>query len=218
MKKRVVLFDLDGTVTDPKAGITRSVRYSLESFGITVEDPDSLTAFIGPPLAESFKKLYGFDDAQAERAIAKYREYFAPKGIFENTLYDGMDVLLRRLSEKGVVLAIATSKPAVFAERILSHFEIDAYFSFVSGSELDGRRVKKGEVIRYALDTLGLSSPESAVMVGDREHDVIGARENGVESVGVTYGYGSLQELTGAKATYIAGSVAGLSELLDNIT
>lgn len=209
-----ILFDLDGTLTDPKAGITRSVQYALLHFGVRVDNPDELIPFIGPPLRDSFIQYYGFSNDEAEQAVAKYREYFAEQGIFENELFDGMDALLRTLRQSGRTPAVATSKPTVYAERILRHFSIDDCFAFVAGSELSGARSQKSEVIRYALDHLPGASPDCALMVGDREYDILGARAAGLPSVGVLYGYGSLSELTAAGATHLAASVPALSVLL----
>ena len=212
--KKNILFDLDGTIIDPKEGITKGVEFSLGSFGIQVEDRDALTPFIGPPLRDSFKVFYGFSDAQAELAIEKYREYFAPKGVYENVLYDGIVGLFEKLKQEGKVLIIATSKPTVYAEKILKYHNICDYFSFVGGCELDGRRGAKGEVIEYVLESMKITEPRSAIMIGDREHDVIGAKETGLESIGVCYGYGGLEELTKAGATYIARDIEELSHLL----
>jgi len=217
MDKTYILFDLDGTISDPKIGITKSVQYSLNAFGINVTDADTLTPFIGPPLRDSYKNFYGFSDAEAETAVAKYREYFAETGIFENTLYDGMDTLLKTLKDMGKQLIIATSKPTVYAEKILKYFDIDHYFSFVAGSELDGRRSKKSEVIKYALDNTGITCIDKTIMIGDREHDIIGANALGVDSIGVLYGYGDLQELTNTGATFICENVRDLSELLTKV-
>lgn len=214
MDKKYILFDLDGTITDPKTGITKSVEYSLRSFGIHVGDLDELLPFIGPPLRDSYKNFYSFSDVDAEKAVAKYREYFTDRGIFENILYPGMDDLLQTLYEAGKTLAIATSKPEVFAKTILKHFDINKYFSFVSGSELDGRRSAKSEVIRYALDNLPAAPVGCAIMVGDRENDIIGAKAVGMDSIGVLYGYGSQKELEDCKADYIAKSVPDLLNLL----
>lgn len=212
--KDTLLFDLDGTLTDPKVGITKAVRHSLRAFGIEVEDLDALIPFIGPPLRDSYQKFYSFSEAEAEKAIAAYREYFAETGIFENALYPGIDATLMSLSQSGRRLALATSKPTVYAERILAHFALDRYFAFVAGSELDGTRSRKDQVIEYALDNLGSPPRERALMIGDREHDILGARLAGIDSVGVLYGYGSLRELTDAGATHIAESVERLSLLL----
>ncbi len=214
MKRPIYLFDLDGTLTDPKEGITKAIRYSLDSFGIPVADLDELIPFIGPPLRESFVERYGFSEADSVKAVAKYREYFADQGIFENKVYDGVEGLLREQQQEGATLAVATSKPTVYAERILRHFKLDAYFSIVAGSELDGTRTNKALVIRYALELLGVTDAQSALMVGDRKHDVLGAREAGMDSIGVLYGYGSENELRNAGATRLAASVAELRGLL----
>lgn len=209
-----ILFDLDGTLTDPKEGITKSVAYALESFGIRVEDRDCLCKFIGPPLKDSFVNFYGFEEAQAEAAVEKYREYFRPFGIFENQVYDGVEELLRTLTEDGRMVILATSKPTVFAEQILEHFHLRPFFSYVIGSELDGTRVKKGDVIAYALEQAGISDKSQAVMVGDREHDIIGAKENGLDSIGVLYGYGTQEEFQECGADAVAESVEELKGLL----
>ena len=214
INKKYILFDLDGTISDPKKGITKSIQYSLKAFDIHVMDIDTLTPFIGPPLRDSYKKYYGFSDEEAEKAVEQYREYFSEAGIFENTLYEGIDVLLKTLQNADKILIIATSKPTVYAERILEYFKIAQCFAFVSGSELDGRRSKKGEIIRYALDSLDITDIENAVMIGDRKYDIIGAKEIGMDSIGVLYGYGDLQELTDAGAPIVLKSVRDLHEML----
>jgi phosphoglycolate phosphatase len=214
LSKRNLLFDLDGTIIDPKEGITKGIQFSLQKFGIQVEDRDTLTPFIGPPLRDSFIKFYGFNDEEAVLAVKEYREYFAPTGVFENFLYDGIVNIFEKQREAGRQLVIATSKPTVYAEKILEYHKIRDYFSFVAGSELDGRRSKKGEVIQYALENMKITSVQDTIMIGDREHDVIGAREAGLDSIGVLYGYGDLKELTDAGATYIAKDVGELSHLL----
>lgn len=213
-KKAVILFDLDGTLTDPGVGITKSVNYALESFGIYTEDLKELCKFIGPPLTESFKKYYGFDEAKALLGVEKYREYFKDIGIFENELINGMDDLLRRLGDAGRRLIVATSKPKVFADRILEHFNLMQYFDLVCGSELDGTRVNKGEVIRYALDKAGITDLSKAVMIGDRKHDIIGAKESGLDSIGVLFGYGSDEELRTAGATLVVETVEELENVI----
>lgn len=212
--KTCILFDLDGTLTSPAVGITKSVNYALEFFGIYTEDLCELHKFIGPPLKESFMKYYGFDEERANLAVDKYREYFRETGIYENELIDGIDVLLRKLSEDGRQLIVATSKPKVYADIILEHFGLMKYFSQVCGSELDGTRVKKDEVITYALEKAGISDPEAAVMVGDREHDVFGAKKAGIECIGVLFGYGSREELQVAGAEYVAETVEELGMVL----
>ena len=214
MQKQIVLFDLDGTLTDPKVGITKSVRYALNAYGIQVDDLDSLCAFIGPPLHESFMKFYGFSEKMAFEAVDKYREYFKETGIYENVMYHGIEQLLQRLVDEGKQLAVATSKPTVFAVKIAEHFGISRFFSYIVGSELDGSRTRKGEVIAQALKELEVKDLSTVVMVGDREHDVVGARENGIDSIGVLYGYGDRAELERAGASLIAASVAELGQWL----
>jgi len=209
-----ILFDLDGTLTDPKIGITKSVQHALFSFGIHVENLDELTCFIGPPLGESFMRYYGFDKEKAAEAVKKYREYFSVTGIYENAIYPGVPALLESLKKQGKELILATSKPTVFAKKILEHFDIAHYFRFAAGSELDGTRVKKAEVIAYALENCGISDTAACVMVGDREHDIIGAREVGMQSVGVLYGYGDREELQKAGANRIVATVAELATVL----
>ena len=186
----------------------------MRSFGIEAEDADTLIPFIGPPLRDSYKLYYGFDDDKTEKAVEKYREYFSETGIYENTLYEGMDALLKALHEMDKQLIIATSKPTVYADKILKYFKIDQYFAFISGSELDGRRSKKSEIIKYAFDNMGINCLERAIMIGDRKHDIIGANEMGIDSIGVLYGYGDLQELNDAGASFIAGNIEDLRELL----
>ncbi len=212
--KEVILFDLDGTLTDPKAGITKSVAYALDSFGIKTDDLNDLCCFIGPPLKDSFMNFQAFSEADAIVAIEKYREYFKETGLFENELYDGIDSMLQRLSTAGRQLIVATSKPKIFADRILEHFKIAQYFKEVCGSELDGTRTRKSEVIQYALDKAGITDLSRAIMVGDREHDVIGANEVGIPCIGVLYGYGSREEFEKAGAALIVESVKELDRAL----
>ena len=212
--KSVILFDLDGTITDPKVGITKSVQYALSHFDIHVEDPDELCHFIGPPLRESFREFYGLSEEDAELATAKFRERFVPTGIYENEIYDGMRDLLKHLKESGKTLILATSKATVFAERVLEYFEIAEYFTFVSGSELSGERSGKYEVITYALENCGIRDLDSCIMIGDRKFDIIGAKAVGVSSVGVLYGYGDEIELSAAGADYLVRDVWELGELL----
>ncbi|HKV83704.1 MAG TPA: HAD family hydrolase [Ktedonobacterales bacterium] len=209
-----ILFDLDGTLTDPKPGITRSVQYALRRLGIREDDLERLTPFIGPPLVESFARYYGLDARTAQAALGYYREYFAETGIFENAVYPGIETLLARLRARGRTLAIATSKPAVYAERIAAHFGLAGSFSLIAGSELDGTRTAKGEVIAYALDALPAVARSACVMVGDRMHDIAGARENAIASVAVAYGYGSVEELRAAEPTHLVHTVAELERLL----
>ncbi|MBE6773976.1 MAG: HAD family hydrolase [Ruminococcaceae bacterium] len=209
----VILFDLDGTLTDPGLGITNSVAYALERYGIEVENRESLYPFIGPPLADSFMNFYGFDSEKAMDAITVYREYFRNKGIFENEVYEGVRELLENIKASGRKTVLATSKPEEFAVRILEHFDLAKYFDVVAGASMDEKRNKKGDVIKYAMEK-GAFRSENAVMIGDREHDIFGARENGLDSIGVLYGYGSRQELENAGADYIAESVQDILRYL----
>lgn len=209
-----ILFDLDGTLTDPTIGITKSVRHALSSFGIHAESLDELECFIGPPLSDSFARFYGFEHEKTVEAIEKYREYFSVTGIFENAIYPGVTDMLESLRKSKRDIILATSKPTVFAKKILEHFHIAEYFSFVAGSELDGTRVKKAEVIAYALENVGIKDISACVMVGDREHDIIGAKAMGMDSIGVLYGYGDRAELEKAGADKIAATVGELKALL----
>lgn len=210
----VILFDLDGTLTDPGIGITNSIAYALDKFGIAVGDRRSLYKFIGPPLMESFQQFCGFSTAKAKDAIAYYREYFGETGIFENKVYDGIEGLLQGIQAEGKRAVVATSKPEAYAVRILDHFGLSRYFTFVAGSRMDGTRIQKHEVIAYALSETQVADRSSTVMVGDRKHDMIGAKKNGLESIGVLFGYGSRAELEQAEATYLAESVADVRNIL----
>jgi phosphoglycolate phosphatase len=208
------MFDLDGTLTDPKVGITSSVQHALRKFGIEVSDRETLVPFIGPPLIESFQRYYGFSHEQAIEAVAGYREYFAVTGLLENELYPGIPELLARLSEAGIALGIATSKPTVFAEQIAEHFGIAQYFDVVVGSNLDHTRVAKAEVIAFLRSEHVPFQTEQIVMVGDREHDIIGAKAHGLSAIGVAYGYGTREELEAAGAIGVAETVTELGALL----
>lgn len=210
MKYTDVLFDLDGTLTDPKEGITRCVQYALRSFGIE-EECDNLIPFIGPPLAEMFELTYGVN---GQTAVAKYRERYTDIGIFENSVYDGIADMLSALKSAGVKIALATSKPEVFARRILEKYGLIEYFDAVVGSELDGRRTDKAEVVAEALVRLGSPDKSGVIMVGDRSHDVIGAKKCGVGCIGVSFGYAAEGELETAGATAVADSVEQLQEML----
>lgn len=216
MQYKYILFDLDGTLTDPKEGITTSVQYALRALGIEEPDRDKLTPFIGPPLKDSFMKFYGLNEAQTEEAVAKYREWFAPKGIFQNEIYAGVPEMLKALKENGLVLAVASSKPQVFVKKILKHFAIEEYFTVVVGSELDGTRGRKEEVVEEALRQLKESKSKGCgtVMVGDRNFDIFGGKRYGLVTVGVTFGYAKEGELEEAGADYVVDTVEELGRLL----
>lgn len=213
----VGLFDLDGTLTDPGVGITRSVQYALGSFGIEVTDLKTLTAYIGPPLQDSFVALAGLSESDAAKAVAKYREYFLESGIYENVVYPGIADCLSSLCAAGWRLGIATSKPSLYAEQIAVHFSLRSNFEVVAGAELDGTRRHKHDVIAHALDVLGIVGGEECVMVGDREHDVIGAKSVGIPSLGVTWGYGTAAELTDAGADLLVHDVLDLPESMQRL-
>ena len=200
---RAVLFDLDGTLTDPGEGITRSVEYALRAYGIEVKDRRELFPFIGPPLADSFSRFYGFSEEEAKRAVEKYREYYRDRGIFENLVYNGIPELLDALKKAGLSLLLATSKPEEFAQRILERFGLLSRFDTVAGATMDGSRVEKEDVIRHALERACLT-PRECVMVGDRRFDVEGARGVGMPAIAVLWGYGDREELDASRPTALA--------------
>ena len=210
-----ILFDLDGTLTDPKEGITRCVSYALEHFGIK-RDPDSLTCFIGPPLKEQFMKYAALSERDAVRAVEIYRERFAPIGLFENKIYGGILPMLEKLRSLGAVMAIATSKPKVFAVQIAEKYGIAPYMTEIVGSELDGTLTDKALVIKKAMELLG-ANKEHTIMVGDREHDCIGAKKNGIGCIGVLYGYSEPGELRRAGASKIVSDMDELCSALVGI-
>lgn len=209
-----ILFDLDGTLTDPQIGITKSVQYALRKMGINESDRNKLIPFIGPPLTTSFRDFYELDETQAWQAVQYYREYFSQTGIFENAVYPGIPELLAELRRAGKVLVVATSKPEVFARRILEHFHLMEFFSLVVGSQLNGSMVEKGEVIACVLNQLAPFPSQSVVMVGDRKHDIIGARQNNIEAIAVGYGYGTPEELQQAEPDFLATTVEELRDAL----
>lgn len=203
------LFDLDGTLTDPKAGIVRCILHALDAMG--VERPtEDLDWCIGPPLYGTFARILGTEEAASvAQAVGHFRERFSEVGLFENAVYAGIPECLARLREADVPLFVATSKPTVYAQRILDRFELTDYFERVYGSELCGRHSDKGELIAHLLET---ERPTSPIMIGDREHDVLGARKNGVPCIGVTYGYGSEEELDAAGAVALCDSPSAVAE------
>jgi phosphoglycolate phosphatase len=209
----LILFDLDGTLTDPREGIINSVQYALRKFGVEEKEED-LLSFIGPPLQDSFAEQFGWGEEQVTQAVTYYREYFSQKGMIENKVYDRIPQLLECLRKEGKTLVVATSKPTVFAKLIMEHFQLAAYFSSVVGSNLDGTRRDKAEIIAHILEQYPQFSREETIMIGDRKHDIIGARKTGVSSVGVEWGYGLRTELEEAKATHIVSSVGQLESVL----
>lgn len=213
--KDILLFDLDGTLTDPKEGITKCVQYALAHFGIKVTDLNELMCFIGPPLIESFQMFYGFDKEKAEEATAKYRERYKDIGIFENGVYSGIIDMLKVCKAAGKKLCLATSKPEIFAVRILERYGMAEYFDEAVGSTLDGSINAKDEVINEAFRRLGIddAKKKDVIMIGDRKHDILGAKKCGIESIGVRFGYAETGELEEAGADYIVDTIEELGKL-----
>lgn len=209
---KYILFDLDGTLTNPKEGITKCVQHALRHFGIEREC-EELVCFIGPPLKEQFMQYASFSEEEGVKAVELYRERFAPVGIFENEIYDGILPMLEELKKQGKILALATSKPAVFAEQIVEKYGIAPFLTYLSGSELDGRNTDKALVIRNAMEALGAKA-ENTIMVGDRMHDCEGAGKNGIGCIGVSYGYAAEGELENGGAARIAHSPGELLQIL----
>src|SRR5258708_26459820 len=212
-----IFFDLDGTLRDPKPGITRSIKYALQKRGLPVPSQDELIWCIGPPLRDSFVTLLG-GDSGADLAVTLYRERFGDVGLYENAVYPDIEHILTALKASHGRLFVATSKARVFAERIIEHFGLGGYFEQVFGAELDGTRVHKGDLLAYALDNSNVD-PSRALMIGDRSHDIIGAKNNGMDALGVLYGYGSRQELIEAGARHVCatplavlGHITGLAD------
>lgn len=212
-----ILMDLDGTLTDSKEGITKSIQYALRTRNIFIDDLDSLTKHIGPPLRDGFMEFYGFSEEEAEAATAAYREYYNEKGIYQIKLYDGMERLLTRLKQAGKYLILATSKPEEYAVKILKTLHLYHYFDDICGATFDGSRDDKESVIRYALEKNSITDLDRVVMVGDRKYDIWGAKAVGIASIGVLYGFGSRKELAEAGADQIAATVEELYDVIMNL-
>ncbi|MBI5116883.1 HAD hydrolase-like protein [Candidatus Poribacteria bacterium] len=210
----VILFDLDGTLTDPKIGITKSIQHGLSSIGIVEDNLDGFVSLIGAPIFECLRTRYSLSEPQVQRVVEFYRRYYSDTGIYENSVYPGVPELLRELSGRGRELLLATVKPTVFAGRVLQHFELMGYFGAIAGSNLDSAGFSKTEIIRRALAHVPDAPRQKIVMVGDRRHDVVGARSNGIACVAVAYGYGTLEELEEANPTHLARSMSDLRALL----
>ena len=211
---KYVLFDLDGTLTDPALGITNGIIHMLEKTGREVPPREKLYYFIGPPLIPSFKSVFGMTDVEAQKALLYYREYFSVTGLYENEPYEGIADALGRLKSDGFKLALATSKPEEFAEKILVRFGLREYFDIVGGATMDEKRSTKADVIGYVLGMLG-ADPADAVMVGDRMHDVEGAKKFGIPTVGVLWGYGSREEFENCGAEWIAGTMDEMVSIIE---
>ncbi|NLI58476.1 MAG: HAD family hydrolase [Clostridium sp.] len=214
MKYKYIFFDLDGTIIDSSEGVTNSVAYALEKYNIKVSDKKELYKFIGPPIIESFQKFYGFSKEEANTALKYYREHYKEEGVLENTLYPGIVDLIKALKDDNRTLIIATSKPEVYAKQILEDFGIAKFFTHIAGSTLDGTRLTKSHVMKYAVEISDIEDFSKAVMIGDREYDVLGAKEMGLSSIGVLYGFGSRKELEKAGADFIATSAKDIGKIL----
>lgn len=213
---KAIFFDLDGTLTESGEGITKSVQYALEKIGKPEEDLEKLKVFVGPPLMEQFMKYAGVDEATGRKAVEFYRERYEVKGIYENHPYEGVEKMLQELKRKGYILAVASSKPEYYVTQILDYFKLSSYFDVVVGSEMNGARTSKSEVIEEALKRINMSDKRNEVlMVGDKEHDVLGARAAGLDCVAVAYGYGTQEELTEANPLKIVDSVDELLHFFD---
>lgn len=213
---KAILFDLDGTLTESGEGITKSVQYALEKLGKPVPPVEELQVFVGPPLMEQFMKYADLDEETARLAVQYYRERYSTIGIFENRPYPGVEEMLRELKRKGYRLAVASSKPEYFVLQILEHFELKDYFEEIVGSELNGARVTKTEVIEETLTRMRLSNHrEQVLMVGDKEHDVFGARASDLSCLAVSYGYGTMEELENAKPLKIVDSASAVADFFD---
>ncbi|MDD4689496.1 MAG: HAD hydrolase-like protein [Eubacteriales bacterium] len=208
-----IIFDLDGTLSQSAEGITKSVQYMLEKFGIIETDLKKLECFIGPPITNSLKDLYGFDDEKAWQGVMYYRERFEKKGIYENSPYEGIEEMLKCLKESGKKLAIATSKPQPQTDVIINRYGFNKYLDLVVGPDPDSKSTTKSDVVRMVINRLGCDK-ETTVMVGDKHHDIVGAKDNNIKSIGVLYGYGSRQELEEYGADTIVATVEELTDLL----
>lgn len=213
MKYTNILFDLDGTLTDPKEGIINSVKFALAKFGVNESEVGDLMKFIGPPLHVSFRDFCGFNEENTELAVQYFREYFTDKGINENSIFPGVVELLESLKSRNLMIILATSKPTVHANTVLNNFEIAKYFQYVKGSNLNGTESGKTEIISHIIEKFNLEK-DKTVMIGDRFYDINGAKENGIDSIGVTFGYGGEIELKKAGATYICRNIKKLNTLL----
>ncbi len=218
--KKIFLFDLDGTITEPKEGITKCVQYSLRFFNIYEEDLDKLECFIGPPLHESYRKYYGLSNEEAFVAVEKYRERYSDIGIFECNLYPGIRQVFETIKSNGGIIGLATSKPEEYAIQLLEHYNIKQYFDCITGAMMNGDRTDKTEVLKTAFERMNITkeNKSQAIMIGDRLHDIVGANNMQIDSIGVRYGYSVAEELENAKATYIAENMEELTKLVEKFS
>ncbi len=214
MKQTYLFWDLDGTLTDSGPGIINSVKYTLQKMGKEIPAEEVLRKFIGPPLSYSFQEYSGMSEGEAQLGVQTYREYYAETGLFENRVYEGIEPALKKFQELGKKLVVATSKPEKFSVRIIRHFGLDVYFTMIAGSSMDESRNTKEAVIRYAVQQLGIEEPQDVIMIGDREYDVQGAKQCGIDCVGVLWGYGSEEELKAAGAVAVAEKPEHLFKLI----
>ena len=214
----ILLFDLDGTLTESGEGIIRSVQYALEKFDIQETNPETLSLFIGPPLLDSFQRIYGMSAEDARAAVRFYRERFSTIGIFENQVYPGIEEMLKELKRKGVILAVASSKPETFVVQIMQHFHLEDCFCEVVGSLMNETRTGKPEVIEEALRRLdALDRREEVLMIGDTEHDVLGAKNRGIDCLAVNYGYGTEDSIRNAGPIQVVDTVSELRRALETL-
>lgn len=216
MSKKYILFDLDGTIVDSSEGIINSVAYSLKKFGIE-ENPESLYKFIGPPLRDSFREFYNMNDEDSEKAVDYYREIYSENQIFNVKMYDGISDMMKELKARGLKIVLATSKPTVYAEEILNHIGIDQYFTMIAGSEFNGLRDKKSDVIKHVIERLDIEDVSEVLMVGDRYYDIKGAKDLGIDSIAVLYGFGNIDEFEEYGAENIVSTVKELEEKIIEI-
>lgn len=209
-----LLFDLDGTITDNSEGVYKSFEYALNHYGITVENLNDLSSVIGPPLKNSFMELYAFSEEKADDAVAKYRERYSVTGLFEGYIYPGIEKLFKDLSARGYKIVLATSKPEVFARRILKHFELEKYFHFIGGAEIGGKISEKEDVIEHILQSLNITDVSSCLMIGDRKFDLIGANHFNMDAMGVLYGFGDVKELSAYPNVGLAKTVEDIGRML----
>ena len=209
-----VLFDLDGTVTESGPGVLRSMAYAMDKFSLPMPDDVPTRLFMGPPLSFSFRNYCHLPPEKIPDALRFYREYYSQKGIFECSVYPGLEDLFKKIAKSGKTLLVASSKPEAYVKSILAHFGLDGYFAFIGGADFEGLRGEKDQVLEYTLASAGVQDVTKAVMVGDREHDIFGAAKFGMDSIGVLYGYGSRDELTAAGATYLAETADDIANIL----
>ena len=214
IKASILLFDLDGTLTDPKEGIINAIHYALKKKGIIENQPEELLNFIGPPLHFSFQNRYHLSDDETIEMVRIFREYFAEKGIFENSLYSGIPELLKALKKQKKIISLATAKPTHFAKQVLDHFQLSDYVDFIAGANTDGSRTDKKEIVAYAKEITGNKADAEYLMIGDREYDIMGAHFNQIEACWVSYGYGEESIVIQEKPEYVCESVSELANLL----